>query len=377
MAQLKYEMVKAYLMKEVRNSQSVERMPSVRCLMEKFHVSLATVNRALAELENEQIIIRRPGIGISVNRKPAAVSSLGADVDRPTIVLAYSDYPDEGIWRKVYDIEQYCRQTDVRIVACKINKEIRAKEIAKFIREQPRCNGLILKFGVDKLSDEELEELATLEIPVVIFDSMMLYNNAPDGIYRLLPDPFTQGMLMAEALLERGHTRIGCIRGEPSMDIWNLMLKSVAKRLKQEGIPFGAKQLFSTNINPWENSMAAIQQLVQKNFSAIRELRLTALIVSSSPCAIAVLQTLTERGVSVPDDISLISVGDRNICNYVLPRMTVVECDYQAMTELAVDLAVGRKHSEKTLFYFPFRLIERESIKMVPPDFNMRKNSSE
>ena len=81
--------------------------------------------------------------------------------------------------------------------------------------------------------------------------------------------------------------------------------------------------------------------------------------------------------MSVPDDISLISVGDRNICNYVLPRMTVVESDYQAMTELAVDLAVGRKHSEKTLFYFPFRLIERESIKMVPPDFNMRKNSSE
>lgn len=368
MAQLKYEVVKEHLLKEVRRPESVGRMPSVRQLMGRFGVSLATVNRALSELENERIIIRRPGVGITVNRKPAAVGGIDAENGKPAIVLAYTDYPDEGIWRKIYGIEQYCRQTDIRAINCKINRETRAAAIVEFIRAQPDCIGLILKFGADKFSKEELRELAALEIPVVIYESAMLYGDAPKNIYRLLPDPVDRGTLMAETLLRRGHRRIGYVRGEPNTEACNLTIRSVARRLKLAGIPFGSEETFSTNINPWENSMDAVQELIRRNFDTIRRLRLTALIVSSSSCAVATLQTLTELGVRVPDDISLIAEGDRSICRYVLPRMTVVECDYQAMNELAVDIAAGRKQTEKFRIDFPLHLIERESVRTITPE---------
>ncbi|MBS1370929.1 MAG: substrate-binding domain-containing protein [Lentisphaeria bacterium] len=368
MAQLKYEVVKEFLLEEARRPESVERMPSVRQLMEKFRVSLATVNRALAELENDNIIIRRPGIGISVNRNPVAIGRI-CDLPREaSVVVAYTDFPDEGIWRKIYGIEQYCRQTGIRAVNCKINRETRAAEIVKFVKAQPDCAGLIIKFGADKLSDEELGELSGLGIPVILYECAKLYENAPENIYRLLPDPVDRGTLMAEVLLRNGHRRIGFIRGEPNNDANTISLRSVARRLKLAGIPFGPETTFSTNINPWENSMDAVQELVRRNFDGIRQLGLTALIVTSGSCAMAVLQTLTELGVRVPDEISLIAEGDRTFCRYVLPRLSVVECDYQAMNELAVDIAAGRKQPEKRLFLFPLHLIQRESVRELPPE---------
>ena len=368
MAQLKYEVVKDFLLEEVKKPSSVNRIPSVRQLMKQFGVSLATVNRALAELENDNIIIRRPGIGISVNRTPLAVGGIRVPAGGATIVLAYNDYPDEGIWKKVYGIEEYCRQKGIRIVTCKINRETRAGEIVKFVRSQPECEGLILKFGAGRFSPVELAELSSLEIPVVLYDSSMIYDGAPDNIYRLLPDPADGGALMAEILLRQGHRRIGYIRSEPSNDANLLSLKSITRRLKLAGVPFGPEDIFSTNINPWESAPDAVQELVRRNFATIRNRRLTALIITAGASAAAALQTLTELGARIPEEISLISEGDRSICRYVLPRLTVVEHDLQAMNELAVDIAVGEKRPEKRLVYFPLHVIERDSIRKFAPE---------
>ncbi len=370
MAQLKYELVKAFLLDEARRPESVGRMPSVRQLMSRFHVSLATVNRALAELENERVIIRRPGVGITVNRNPLAVDGVEAGAagsDAPTIVLAYTDYPDEGIWRKIYTMERSCCQQGVRVVICKLNRETRAEAIIEFIRAQPVCNGLILKFGADMLTAAEVKALAALKIPVVIYESSSFYRGAPENVYRLLPDPEDRARLMIDTLLRHGHRQLGYLRGEPWVEVSGITQKYAVRYLKQHGITMGPERIFSTNINPWENSMDAVQQLLQRNFTAIRAAGLTALIVSSSSCAVAALQTLTELGFRVPGEISLISEGERSICRFVLPRITVVESDFDAMSELAVAIAAGRKKPRKRLILFPLRLIERQSIVDLNP----------
>lgn len=51
MPPLKYLKVKLYLEKVAVRPESRLRMPTVRELMSQFNVSLATVNRALLELE--------------------------------------------------------------------------------------------------------------------------------------------------------------------------------------------------------------------------------------------------------------------------------------------------------------------------------------
>ena len=369
MAQLKYEVVKDFLLEEIRKPHSLNRMPSVRQLMERFSVSMATVNRALTELENQQMIIRRPRVGITVNRRPTAIgrTEFSQTKCETTIVVAYTDYPDEGIWSKVYMIEQYCRQNDIAVVNCKLNRETHASEIADFARSRKNCAGVILKHGAGQLSAEELRELGTLNMPIVLYESSMLYDDAPNHIYRLMPDALDGGALMAEVLLRNGHRRIGYLRSEPANNANELQLKGVSRRLKMAGVELPPEQIFSSGISPWESSLDATRKQLEKNLDVIRSRQLTGLIVTSGACALVAHQTLAEFGIRVPDKVSVIGEGDRTFCRYVHPRLTVIDCDFMAMSKLAVEIAAGRKTPDERRISFPHHVIGRESVKDLTP----------
>ena len=76
MPPLKYLKVKSYLEAAAVKPESAMRMPTVRELMNQFNVSLATVNRALSELENDGVIVRRQGSGIVAAGKHRTVARL-------------------------------------------------------------------------------------------------------------------------------------------------------------------------------------------------------------------------------------------------------------------------------------------------------------
>ena len=250
MPALKYLKVKEHLMEEAMRPEADGRIPSVRQLMKQFGVSLATVNRALTELESEQVITRRQGIGISINRRPAAVKLFEKEPKHTlaTVVIACTDYPDEGLWRKVYMMEQYCRQENIRAVNCKIHSETTVGEIADFVRGVPDCDGAILKMGPNMLSKNDLLQLKELAVPVVILESSYLYDDAPENVFAMIADPVGTGTLLAETLLRSGHRRIGYIRNEPLNEVGELTVKSITWRLKMGKAPFGPGDVFSAGM---------------------------------------------------------------------------------------------------------------------------------
>lgn len=66
----KYVQIKEYLKAEALKPEAITSMPSVRTLMRRFSVAMATVNQALIELEHENVIIRQQGRGIVAARMP-------------------------------------------------------------------------------------------------------------------------------------------------------------------------------------------------------------------------------------------------------------------------------------------------------------------
>ena len=110
MPPLKYLKVKSYLEAVAVKPESAMRMPTVRELMNQFNVSLATVNRALSELENDGVIVRRQGSGIVAAGKHRTVARLqGKAAGVRNLLFAYNDYPDESTWKMVHTIAHYSR----------------------------------------------------------------------------------------------------------------------------------------------------------------------------------------------------------------------------------------------------------------------------
>jgi DNA-binding LacI/PurR family transcriptional regulator len=62
--------------------------------------------------------------------------------------------------------------------------------------------------------------------------------------------------------------------------------------------------------------------------------------------AIGALDTARQRGLRVPDDLSIVGYDDILIAHLVSPPLTTVSYDRKALGSLAVSLLLGEMHEE-------------------------------
>ena len=75
----------------------------------------------------------------------------------------------------------------------------------------------------------------------------------------------------------------------------------------------------------------------------------TALFVASDSIAIGVLRAIHERGLSIPEDISLISVNDIPTARFTFPRLSTVRIHSEMMGSQGVNLLVEKARDGRAL----------------------------
>ena len=360
----KYVQIKEYLKNEALKPEAVNNMPSVRTLMRRFNVAMVTVNQALLELEHEQVIIRRQGRGIMAARNPEDVKFPVEAQHTENILVAYPDYPSEQLWSTAFMIEQYAKQNGLGTVSYKTTSSTTIQMIADAARECPNCHALCIVPTTDRYSFHELEFLASLPFPVLLIDAVNFYDEKPSNLYELAHDPAQAGMLIADTLLANGHSRIGSIRNEPLNDYGRLKQNAMFKRLRAKLGKKAEVCAFSETIHSWDSSINAARKITEKNLDMIREKEITALVFESTPGAFAAIPLLAEAGLSVPEDITIISEGDSKWFEYSNPPLTVLRPDYSVLCRHAVEIALG-KHLNEPVFYCPQEIVQRKSVSKI------------
>jgi DNA-binding LacI/PurR family transcriptional regulator len=94
----------------------------------------------------------------------------------------------------------------------------------------------------------------------------------------------------------------------------------------------------------------------------------TAIVAGSDIMAIGILRALTEEGLRVPDDVSLVGFDDVELAQYTNPPLTTIRQDRVAMGRGAVqrliDLIEGT--GEVSPLIIPTQLVVRKSTGPVP-----------
>ncbi len=363
MAELKYEQIKEYLKAEALKPEAISSMPSVRTLMRRFNVAMATVNQALVELEHEKVIVRRQGRGIVAARTGGCLEQRLEVKENPQILLVFPDYPAETIWRLTYMTEQYATQRGFTVLQSRICEGTCYETFCDLVRQNRKCVAMLIISPAERFSFETLEAFRRLELPVVLIDHLFQYDEMPGNVYCMRHDPVVAGERMASCLLEHGHTRIGYVRNEPQSDYDLQKQNAFVRTLKKAGIPM-SRRVFSETIRCWENSLEAARQIISRNLKQILESEITALGFSSSPGAFAAVQTLQNAGFEVPGDISVIGEGDSMWFDYSSPALTVLLPEYSELCRRAVEIAAG-KFREEHVFFCSQKLIERDSISII------------
>jgi LacI family transcriptional regulator len=188
---------------------------------------------------------------------------------------------------------------------------------------------------------------ASIEVPLVVV-------NGTSALDRpcVLPDEFRAGYEAARHLLERGHTRIAFIgRSEALLD--PLLSVTIGQRyagldaaMAEAGIEFA----WQVDGRFWEPDFG-----YRGAAEIFDETTVTAVVAANDRVAFGVYQAAQERGLRIPDDISVISFDDEYLASYLHPALTTMQIPYLEMGRTGMQLVLDGDPPPQTLVHMPLQ----------------------
>jgi LacI family transcriptional regulator, galactose operon repressor len=219
--------------------------------------------------------------------------------------------------------------------------------------------GVFLGF---KNHESVIEELIADGFVIGIFDQNLPGREEPNRIVVSFDDQNTAEAAI-EYLVGLGHRKIAVLNGDRSRNAGQAKYEGYVAGLERNGIPI---------IDDWtlfgdfreQSAYEIILRFVRQG----RELP-TAIAAVNDNCAFGAMKALSESGIRVPEDISIIGMDGHPLSAYVRPALTTFVFDFDFMLKTLVQSvanAADRPGSvEPVRAVFPGQLLERDSCRAV------------
>jgi len=174
-------------------------------------------------------------------------------------------------------------------------------------------------------------------------------------------DNFRGGYIATEYLLNLGHSAILFIQGVPYIDSSKERFNGYKRALKDNKIKFNPDFILSGDFTV-NSGYLSIKRYLEEH-----GLNFTAIFAANDQMAIGAIKVLNDKGISVPDEVSIVGFDDSYISPYVIPPLTTIKQRREEMGKIATELLLDRINSrhkeEKTprQIIIPVELIKRES----------------
>ncbi len=174
--------------------------------------------------------------------------------------------------------------------------------------------------------DSSVLEMVGKKVPLVLVDRF--YENS--SLSYVTTNNFKGGYDATRLLIGAGHRRIACIQGELDSMPNRERVRGFLKAMEEEGFTGYA-------------SLAGDEFSVQNGYLSTKMLLFrkeppTAVFALSNNIMLGALKAIRESGLSVPDDISLVSFDDNLYMDYLTPSITRISQPVENMAKLSVKI---------------------------------------
>ncbi|MFB3825589.1 MAG: LacI family DNA-binding transcriptional regulator [Bryobacteraceae bacterium] len=327
-------------------------MISIKDIARTANVSHATVSRALrnSPLVNPETAERIRQIARQQGYTASAVARSLVTKRTSTIGVVVTTIADPFIGEVVSGIEEMAlaHGYSVFLATCHADPQRELRAVRSF--QERRVDGILV--AASRVGALYMPLLAEMKVPIV------LINNQHPGefVYSVGIDNLQAGRQATQHLVELGHRRIGYLGDRYGFQ--SDAQRSTGYRQVLEGCDCGFDpDLVAHGDGTPEGGMQAAAKLL-----ALAD-RPTALFCYNDLEALGALRAARERGLRVPEDLSVVGVDDLFLTSYTVPPLTTVQQPKQEMGRRAALillelLAGGKPESQVTL---EGKLIVRES----------------
>jgi LacI family transcriptional regulator len=252
------------------------------------------VEDAIAQLNYQPNVLAR---GLAQGRT-LSIGVLTQDIDSPFYGQAHRGIEDELVGTGIVPL----------FVSGHWNVDEEAERMTHLLGR--RVDGVIVLAG--RLTDEQLREYAR-RVPIVVTGRSMKGSN----IASMRADDFEGAHRATRHLVELGHRRIAHIALPQDHADSLERLKGYRQALDEGGIAFDPKLVVAADFNE-PGGAQAIHHLLDTQQS------FTAVFASSDQTAYGARLALYQRGIRVPEDVSLIGFDDLPGSRYVIPPLSTI-----------------------------------------------------
>ncbi|MGW0838795.1 LacI family DNA-binding transcriptional regulator [Streptomyces sp. NPDC002787] len=210
------------------------------------------------------------------------------------------------------------------------------RSISQWLEECVALGAAGLIIVISMLAEEDQRRIVEQRLPVVLVDPL----SAPSPEIPSIGVTNWSGARDAvQHLLGLGHTRIGMVAGRSHSLAGAARLHGYRAALEEAGIGYDPAIVRSTDFD-YDEALAATLQILQT------EQPPTAVFAASDAQALGVLEAARQRGLRVPEELSVMSFDDTLVAAMACPPLSAVRQPFEELgreaTRVLLQTAEGR-----------------------------------
>lgn len=331
-------------------------MATIKDVAKHAGVSTSTVSHVLNKTRYVSVdIIERVMQGVEeLNYTPSALARSLKLKNTRTFGMLVTTSTNPFFAEVVKGVERRCYEQGYNLLLCNTEGDLARLDFNIDMLLQKQVDGLLLMS--DEIATQNLDIFArhkpvptvTLDCAEANFPCDKIQDNSRQG-----------GYLATRHLIEKGHVKIGCISGPRDKQATSERFAGYIQAMQESDLEVvehwhafgnfeceGGKQAFDT-------------------IYATGELP-TALFVCNDMMAMGVISAANNKGIKVPDDLSVIGYDDIKLAKYICPALTTIHQPKFNLGQKAFDTLLDKIQSQRVEdveINLEPTLVERDSVR--------------
>ena len=256
----------------------------------------------------------------------------------------------------IHAVEDHCYRQGYSLFLCNTqNDPEKIKNHVEMLTKK-RVDGLLVMCS--EYTQHSLDVLSSFSsVPMVVMDW------GPNTDTDIIEDnSFTGGYLATKHLIDCGHKAIGLIAGELDKTTARTRYEGFVKAMNEGNLPIHENWIMEGFFEPEDGYECMNKILAQDSLP-------TAVFCCNDVMALGAISAITEKGLRVPDDISIIGYDNIHSSRFYAPPLTTIHQSKSRLGAQAVNLLFERiankdnnNHEKHRIAIHP-ELVIRKSVR--------------
>ncbi|MBK3518464.1 LacI family DNA-binding transcriptional regulator [Carboxylicivirga marina] len=332
-----------------------KREITINDIAKELNISPSTVSRALndnakiSEATKEKVKAVAQDLGYELNLVASSLSKNKTNV----IGVIIPNIGSQFFAKALSGIQEVARANGYNVIICQTNESVQQEVDMTRVMNSARVDGLVCCLTMETKDVGHFDVFTKKGIPVAMFDRVSYAVPGP----KIVVDNYEAAYTATEHLINLGCKRVAHLAGTTSSKVFCDRTEGFKDALQKNDLPLLPQYLLSSDLTEQDarDAVRIWMNLPDKPDGIVAASASSGLIISAAA---------KSAGVRLPEDLSIISLGNERCNEFVTPSLSAVDMPGYDMGKSAVEQLIKCIKSEKvdsSITLKPIQLLIRNS----------------